>query len=104
MPRAAHKLNIRLIDDDPEDIPLVLIEGNKQALEHLAKLIQDHAKGGGGCGTQFWPRGPGNFFAKTATHGIYIHLLPCDHPTAESKKYSGRRRSTNARTTAGTST
>ena len=44
-----------------------LIEGNKQALEHLAELIRDHASGGGGgCGMQFYPNGPGKkFFAET---------------------------------------
>ena len=86
MPRAAHKFNIRLIRDDAEYTPLVLIEGDKQALEHFAQLIQNHASGSEGCGRQFWPNGPGSkFFAKAATHGIYIHLLPCDHPTHASE-------------------
>lgn len=101
MPRASHNLNVRLLDEDGGGPPLVLIEGGKQTLEELAKVILDHVSGGDGCGRQLYPRGPGSaFFAKTATHGIYIHLLPCDHPTDESEQNAGRRRPKKRKTTA----
>jgi hypothetical protein len=89
--RASGKLNVRLIADDGEGPPLVLIEGGKKALEQLAEWILTHATGDEGCGRQMFPRGPGSaHFAKTARHGLYLHLLPCDHPTEESERNGGR--------------
>lgn len=91
--RSSEKLNVRLIADDGEGPPLVLIEGGKKALEDLAKWILTHATGDEGCGRQMYPHGPGAAkFAKTSTHGIYLHLLPCDHPTEESERNGGRER------------
>jgi hypothetical protein len=93
MPRASHKLNVRLIKDTEGGPPLVLIEAGKQALAEFGKMILDHASGEDGCGRQIYPGGPGSaFFVKTVTHGVYIHLLPCDHPTDESEQNTGRRR------------
>jgi hypothetical protein len=86
------KLNIRVMDGDAEGL-YVLIEGGKASLEWLAGLIQAHATGQNGCGLQLHPAGPGRtHFAKTATHGFYLHLLPCEHPTGESERQAGRKK------------
>jgi hypothetical protein len=71
----------------------VLVEGDKQTLEWLGNLLIEHSRGEHGCGLHFHPRGPGNKnFARTASVGIYIHRLPCDHPTGASERLAGRRR------------
>ena len=89
----SQKLNIRVTEDDDGQGRYVLIEGGKASLEWLAKLIHAHATGQNGCGLQLHPAGPGRLhFAKTATHGVYLHLLPCEHPTDESERLAGRKK------------
>jgi hypothetical protein len=91
MARQSKKLNVRVVDDN-ENCPYVLIEGNKTALESLAHLILGHVRGQKGCGRQIFPQGPGSaYFSKSASHGIYLHLLPCDHPTDASDLEAGRK-------------
>jgi hypothetical protein len=92
MALVSKKLNVRIIDEDDEGGPYVLIEGSKPALESLAQLILDHASGQNGCGLQIGPDGPcRSYFSKTASHGIYMHLLPCVHPTEASERVAGRK-------------
>ena len=86
------KLNVRPISEDDEDPSIILVEGDQKALEWLGNLLIEHAKGNSGCGRQIYPKGPGSaYFAKTSLMGIYIHRLPCDHPTAASEKAAGRK-------------
>jgi hypothetical protein len=87
------KLNIRTLPADENDSSeFVLIEGNRKTLEWLGDLLIEHARGQQGCGIQLHPNGAGNKrFSRTANVGIYVHLLPCDHPTAHSERLAGRR-------------
>jgi hypothetical protein len=97
--RQIQSLNLRLIPWEEGDFSeSVLIEGDKETLEWFGNLLIEHAKGKKGCGLQLHPNGPGNKnFARTASIGIYLHRLPCDHPTAESERLAGRRRNKRAR-------
>jgi len=89
-PATRRNLNIRVLGDDSEG-RYVLIEGDKASLVWRADTISNHASGANGCGLQMHPAGPGNLqLAKTATHGFYLHLLPCDHPTGDSEQQAGR--------------
>jgi len=86
------KLNIRVLKPEAEFPECVLIEGNRAALQWFGKLLLNHAEGENGCGRQMFPRGPGGaYFAKAATAGFYLHLLPCDHMTAHSERAAGRK-------------
>lgn len=86
------RLNVRMLPTEAGLPEYVLIEGNRSALEWLGNFLLRHAKGEQGCGMQIHPKGSGKArFARTATTGIYIHLLPCDHPTAHSEKAAGRK-------------
>jgi hypothetical protein len=67
----------------------VLIEGDRRALEFLARLIMAQAAyGEKDCGFQFSPRGPGNaLFTKDSTRGFYIHVKhdePLEPPPVKS--------------------
>lgn len=66
----------------------MLIEGGKASLEWLAELIRSHAHGQNGRGIQLNPGRAGR--VHSAPDGIYIHLLPCDHPTEASEHQAGR--------------
>jgi hypothetical protein len=72
------KLRVRKLDREK-----VLIEGDRAALEFLARIIEAQANyGDKDCGIQFWPRGPASaLFTKDSTHGFYIHLKH-DQPLA----------------------
>jgi hypothetical protein len=86
------QLNLRFLEPDDESAAAVLIEGNQEALEWFARLIIDHAQGNQGCSRQIFPSGPGSaWFTPTATIGLYIHRLPCDHPTDVSEFQAGRK-------------
>lgn len=93
------KLNVRPLRADDAGPEYVLIEGNQKSLEWLGKFLLEHATGESGCGAQIHPNGPGRaYFAKTALVGIYVHRLPCDHPTTESENTAGRNASGTVRT------
>jgi len=94
MPSKRAKLNVRpLRGDDEDSSEYVLIEGDQKTLEWLGNRLIEHAKGGRGCGVQLHPNGPGNkHFARTALTGIYVHRLPCAHPTVDSQGLAGGRR------------
>src|SRR5258708_3432188 len=88
------KINVRPIPGDDEDPSVyILIEGNEKALVGwLGNLLIEHSKGKSGCGMQIYPKGPGRVhFTSSALTGIYIHRLPCDHPTVHSETAAGRR-------------
>lgn len=56
----------------------------------LGNLLLEHARGDKSCGRQFHC-GPGSkIFARTSKFGMYLHLLPCDHPTEASEQSGGR--------------
>jgi hypothetical protein len=85
------RLNLRIIDAEQAGLAsYVLIEGDQQTLRWLGNLLLEHAVGDKSCGRQFH-LGPGSkFFARTAQFGLYLHLLPCDHPTDASEHAAGR--------------
>ena len=85
------QLNLRIIESEDGSPPAVLIEGDQATLEWFGKLVLNHAAGNQGCGIQMFPNDPGDLqFASTATIGFYLHRMPCDHPTTESERQSGR--------------
>ena len=81
------KVTIRPLDDDEETL---LIEGDRQALEFLGRLLLAQAASGD-CGFQLAPDGAGKtFFSNRSSRGIYIHRVPCGHENKSSKKNSTR--------------
>jgi hypothetical protein len=73
------KITARAIEDD-----LVLLEGDREALEFLGNLLLAQANDGRRCHTSIEPNGAGSaFFTDTSTLGIYIHRLPCEHEKIE---------------------
>ncbi len=69
-------LTIKLMEEDKK---YVLIEGSREALEFLAKLLTSQAKFKKDCSIFFSPKGPGfKFFSKKSKLGLYIHRIPCE--------------------------
>ncbi|HEV8581370.1 MAG TPA: hypothetical protein VGX68_20075 [Thermoanaerobaculia bacterium] len=67
--KAGVKISVRDLDE------LILIEGNRQALEFLGRLLIAQAESTSDCGFQFSPSGPGSaLFTLDSTRGFYIHL------------------------------
>jgi hypothetical protein len=63
-----------------EEEDMILIEGNRESLEFLGRLILSMAAFHD-CGFDISPHSAGKrFFTEAATLGIYIHRLPCTHP------------------------
>ena len=71
----------------PTPTRLCSLRGNQRTLESLGNEILRHASGESGCGRQFYR----TRFSATASHGLYLHLLPCDHPTDASERAAGRK-------------
>jgi hypothetical protein len=62
---------------------LVLLEGDRQALEFLGNLLLAQANDERNCNKSIEPNGAGSaFFSETSNLGIYIHRLPCEHEKA----------------------
>lgn len=78
------ELTVRLLPPsaDPDEDPMVLIEGDTSSLRFLADLLMAVAADDGDCGFQMSPVGAGHaHFSSAADIGIYIHRLPCtEHP------------------------
>lgn len=73
------QLSIRQLDDET-----VLIEADRNSLEFLSRLLHAQAQSDD-CGLQFGPSGPGSaWFKDSATLGLYVHRLPCDHTQSSS--------------------
>ena len=67
-------LGCRLLRNDT-----VVLEGSSESLRFLGELLVAQAKSTGDCGFRLSPGGAGSaHFAAGATHGIYIHRLPCE--------------------------
>ena len=67
------KVTCRLMDD------LVLLEGDREALEFLGNLLLAQANDERSCKKSIGPNGAGNvFFTEGSDLGIYIHRLPCE--------------------------
>lgn len=73
-------LTVRLLDDE-----YVLIEGDEKSLLGLAEILRAQAQARSpDCGVQIAPRGAGSaHFAGEATHGLYVHRLPCSHSPSD---------------------
>ncbi|MCI0640476.1 MAG: hypothetical protein L0Y72_05675 [Gemmataceae bacterium] len=70
------KITIRPLPGDDETL---LIEGDKNSLEFLGKLLMAQAQSED-CGFQMTPHGAGKaYFSKDFTRGVYIHRT---HPAA----------------------
>ena len=81
--KSRKRLTVCVVDygDDEGPQPMVLIEGYAEDLEALGELFIERAKDPRDCGFWFSPIGPRNkTFSSEATHGIYIHRLPCLPP------------------------
>jgi hypothetical protein len=73
------KITARTMEDD-----LVLLEGDREALEFLGKLFLAQANDERSCHKSLQPDGAGSaFFTDTSNLGIYIHRLPCEHEKIE---------------------
>ena len=69
------KITSRTLDDD-----LVLLEGDREALEFLGNLFLAQANDERCCHNSLQPDGAGSaFFTDASNLGIYIHRLPCEH-------------------------
>jgi hypothetical protein len=67
--KAGIRISIRDLDE------LILIEGDRRALEFLGRLLIAQAESERDCGFGLSPAGPGSaLFAEDSTHGFYIHL------------------------------
>ena len=73
----AVRLSLRLLEPtDDDESPLVLIEGNSQALRMLAELIGAVAEASTDDGFSLSPHGAGKrYFATGSTHGFYINRI-----------------------------
>jgi hypothetical protein len=70
------QLCCRVLDGDA-----VLIEGASESLAFLGRLLLAQSEAPQDCGFQLHPHGAGRaHFSGDATHGIYIHRLPCAVP------------------------
>jgi hypothetical protein len=57
---------------------MILIEGQKSALEFLGKLLIVQSSFKDDCGFHIGPRQAGSrAFSKKSKYGVYIHRLPC---------------------------
>ena len=73
------KITVRAMEDD-----LVLLEGDREALEFLGNLFLAQAHDERCCHKSLQPDGAGSaFFTDTSNLGIYIHRLPCEHEKIE---------------------
>jgi hypothetical protein len=77
---------------------VVLIEGTREGLEFLGRLLLSQAKYAKDCGFHLGPSGPGKaLFGRGATIGLYLHRVPClnDHresPAAERSRRTAPKR------------
>jgi len=72
------KITAKAMDD------LVLLEGDREALEFLGNLILAQANDERSCNKSIQPNGAGSsFFTDPSNLGIYIHRLPCEHEKVE---------------------
>ena len=76
MARLKKKLTTGILPaDHPADVPLLLIEGDRQALILLGRLLIAQALTGDD-GIQLAPKSAGSsLFTRSSTIGIYIHRL-----------------------------
>ena len=91
-PEGSIRLMTRITPPESEGVPTLVIEGDAQSLEYLAKVILAQARFPLDCGYGIDPKGAGNaFFSPKAEVGIYIHRLPCmdgDEETASHEEAS----------------
>lgn len=68
------QLDVRLLDDET-----ILFEADRESLEFLGRLFLAQAHSDD-CGFSIGPSQAGSaWFADSATHGLYLHRLPCEH-------------------------
>jgi hypothetical protein len=68
------QLNVRNLENDA-----VLVEADRESLEFLARLLLALARSDD-CGFQIGPSGAGaSLFTESATRGLYLHRVPCEH-------------------------
>jgi hypothetical protein len=74
------KITIRALGEEED---MILIEGKREGLEFLGKLLLAQASFED-CGFQLSPSSAGKaLFSKESTKGIYIHCLPCQQEQKE---------------------
>jgi hypothetical protein len=75
------KIKLQLLPPEEfEQAGYALIEGDREALQFLAKLLLAQSEQGADCGLQIHPNGPGKrHFEASSNLGIYIHVIPCSH-------------------------
>src|SRR5262245_46192349 len=77
------KITIRPLEEDGSSI---LLEGDREGLEFLGRLLLAQARSRRDCGFQLNPQGAGkSFFTKGSHCGLYIHRL---HSPAEKARPS----------------
>ena len=79
------KIKVRLLPPEEfEQEGYVLLEGDREALQFLAKLLVAQSEETTDCGLQIHPNGPGRLhFDYLSNLGIYIHVIPCGHDRKE---------------------
>lgn len=78
--------NVQLTISTRDD-GVVVVEGDKIALEFLGHLILRQARFGKDCGLQIGPKMAGrSFFAKESPFGVYVHRIQCKHSNTTRKK------------------
>ena len=86
--RVKSKLNVDIIGVE-DQVPLVLLEGDRASLEYLGEFILNHARTPKDCGIQIGPKLAQRLaFRPDSKFGIYVHLLPCW--TEEAKRKARR--------------
>jgi hypothetical protein len=73
-------LVIKMIVANPSlgeaDVPMMLVEGTKEALMFLSKIIAAVAQGEASNSFAMSPTGPGSdHFDESSTHGIYVRRI-----------------------------
>jgi hypothetical protein len=82
----ANDLYVKQLDDET-----VMIQGSKESLEFLGRLLVAQSSFDGDCGVQIGPGGPGSTFLAPGSLGIYVHRVPCSHKTQKSLVEKGPR-------------
>ena len=79
------ELNFQMLTpDNSGSKPLILIEGNREALLFLADLLLAQASDFLDCGFQINLPAP-RLLSERSQYGVYIHALPCASESADQK-------------------
>jgi hypothetical protein len=74
------RIDFQTYKDEESSESYVIIEGDKNSLEFLGKLLIAQANFNTDCHIAIHPNGPGqSHFVEETTIGVQIHRLPCQH-------------------------